>query len=145
MTTISKCHVTLGGVPLSLVTTQLSLGSIGLMELKIMAFVISLSTPMPIPMLRFQCRGLQMAPSNVLTDIRFTSKKNLKTPKNLFLSYLNHCAINYLFRPINKSNCNVNTDKWLCLYSDHKKITRNNMDQVNFFSVRLMTALQVYF
>ena len=50
---------------LKLETTLLSLGSIGLMELKIMAFVKSVSIPIPfaipIPMPRFQCRGLQMA------------------------------------------------------------------------------------
>ena len=44
-------------------TTLLSLGSIGLMELEIMAFVISVPIPIPfpIPMPRFQCRDLQMA------------------------------------------------------------------------------------
>ena len=46
-------------------TIMLSLGSIGLMELEIMAFVISVPIPVPfpipIPMLRFQCRDLQMA------------------------------------------------------------------------------------
>ena len=38
-----------------------SLGSIGLMEVEIMAFVISFTIPIPIPMPRFQCRGLQIA------------------------------------------------------------------------------------
>ena len=44
-------------------TTLLSLGSIGLMELEIMAFVISV--PIPISMPRFQCRDLQMAASDL--------------------------------------------------------------------------------
>ena len=50
-----------GGVLSSCVTTLLSLGSIGPMELEIMTFVISVPIPIPIPMPRFQCRGLQMA------------------------------------------------------------------------------------
>ena len=54
-----------GGVLSSLVTTLLSLGSIGLMELETMTFVISVPIPIPfpipIPMPRFKCRGLQMA------------------------------------------------------------------------------------
>ena len=55
-----------GGVPSSYVTTLLSLGSIDLMELQIMAFVIwvQIPIPIPIPMLRFQCRCLQMAVLN---------------------------------------------------------------------------------
>ena len=67
------CHLTqyrsvtwlCGWSTLILVTTLLSVGSIGLMELEIMAFVISVPIlvpiPIPIPMLRFQCRDLQMA------------------------------------------------------------------------------------
>ena len=47
------------------VTTMQSLGSIDLMELKIMAFVISVPIPIAIPIPRFQCRGLQM-PVDVL-------------------------------------------------------------------------------
>ena len=42
-----------GGVLSSLVTTLLSLGFIGLMELEIMSFVISIPIPIPIPMPRF--------------------------------------------------------------------------------------------
>ena len=53
-----------GGIPSSKVITLLRLGSIGLMELEIMAFVISVPIPVPIPipipMPRFQYRGLQM-------------------------------------------------------------------------------------
>ena len=45
------------GVPSSYVTTLLGLVSLGLMDLEIIAFVLSV----PIPMRRFQCRGLQMA------------------------------------------------------------------------------------
>ena len=52
-----------GGVLSSLVTTLLSLGFIGLMELEIISFVISIPIPIPIPMPRFQCLGLQMATS----------------------------------------------------------------------------------
>ena len=54
-----------GGFLSSYVTALLSLGSIGLMVLEIMAFLISVPIPVPIPipipMPRFQCRGLQMA------------------------------------------------------------------------------------
>ena len=50
-----------GGVLSSYVITLLSLGSIGLAELEIMAFVISVPIPIPVPMPRFQCPGLQMA------------------------------------------------------------------------------------
>ena len=49
-------------------TALLSLGSIGLMKLEIMAFVISVPIPVPfsipIPIPRFKCRGLQMANLN---------------------------------------------------------------------------------
>ena len=38
-----------GGVDSSEVTTRLSLGYIGLMELEIVAFVISVPVPIPIP------------------------------------------------------------------------------------------------
>ena len=50
-----------GGVLSSKVTTLLTLGSIGLMELEIMTLVILvlIPIPIPIPMPRFQCRGLQ--------------------------------------------------------------------------------------
>ena len=59
VTVISKSHVNfMGEVLSSLVIILLSLGSIGLMELEIMAFVISVQIPIPfpipIPMLRFQ-------------------------------------------------------------------------------------------
>ena len=43
--------------PLSLV----GLVPIGLVEMEIMEFVVSVPIPIPITMLRFQCRGLQMA------------------------------------------------------------------------------------
>ena len=43
-----------GGVPSS---TLLSLGSIGLMEVEIMAFIMSIQIQIPIP--RLQCQGLQ--------------------------------------------------------------------------------------
>ena len=42
-----------GGVPLSQVTNELNLSSIGLVKMKIMAFIISVSVPIPI--LRLQC------------------------------------------------------------------------------------------
>ena len=50
-----------GGVPLSYDTIHLSLRSIGLMEVEIMAFVISVQILIPIPMPRLKCLGLQMA------------------------------------------------------------------------------------
>ena len=54
-----------GGIPSAYIDTLLSLGSIGYMEMEIMAFAISvpipIPIPIPIPMPRFQCRGLQMA------------------------------------------------------------------------------------
>ena len=54
-----------GAVLSSQVTALLSLGSIGLTKLEIMAFVISVPVPIPFPiplrMPRFQCRDLQMA------------------------------------------------------------------------------------
>ena len=50
-----------GWGPLILSDHPTSLGSIGLVELQIMAFVISVPIPIPIPMPRFQCPGLQMA------------------------------------------------------------------------------------
>ena len=50
-----------GGVPLSYDTTLLSLRSIGLMEVEIIAFVISVQILIPIPMPRLKCLGLQMA------------------------------------------------------------------------------------
>ena len=43
-----------------ILTPLLSLGSIGFMELEIIAFVISFPIPIPIPIPRFQCRGLQI-------------------------------------------------------------------------------------
>ena len=62
---INESREFVGEVLSSLVIILLSLGSIGLMELEIMAFVISVPIPIPfpipIPMLRFQCRDLQMA------------------------------------------------------------------------------------
>ena len=39
---------------------MLGLVSIDLIELEIMAFVVSVAIPIPIPMPRLQCRGLQM-------------------------------------------------------------------------------------
>ena len=62
-----------GGVLSTQATTLLSLGSIGLMELKIMVFVISVPIPfpIPIPMPRFQCRGLQMAFLLFITQFPF--------------------------------------------------------------------------
>ena len=53
------------GLPSFNVTTLQSLGSIDLMEQKIIAFVISVPIPISIPIPRFQCRGLQM-PVDVL-------------------------------------------------------------------------------
>ena len=50
-----------GGVALSYNTTLLSLRSIGLMEVEIMAFVISVQILIPIPIPRLKCLGLQMA------------------------------------------------------------------------------------
>ena len=52
-----------GWVPLSSITNLLGLVSIGLLELEITEFVVSIpiSISISIPMLRFQCRGLQMA------------------------------------------------------------------------------------
>ena len=50
-----------GGVPLSYNTTLLSLRSIGLMKVEIMAFVISVQILIPIPIPTLKCLGLQMA------------------------------------------------------------------------------------
>ena len=77
-----------GGVLLSLVTTLLSLGSIGLIELEIMTFVISVPIPfpIPIPMPRLLCRGLQMA-----------MKKTL--------------LIMQLFQIMNKTSCKLSHEK----------------------------------
>ena len=73
--TISKCHVALWvGSPHPKSTSQLSLGSIGLMELEIMVFVISVPISNSIPMPRFQCIGLQM-PKKIVVLNRI-SKKN---------------------------------------------------------------------
>ena len=56
-------HDFVGGVPSSSITNLLGLVSIGLLELEIMEFFVSIpiSISISIPMLRFQCRGLQMA------------------------------------------------------------------------------------
>ena len=61
VTTILKCHVTLWVVSPN--PSILNLVSIHLMELEIMAFIVSVPIPIPIPfpMPTFQCRGLQMA------------------------------------------------------------------------------------
>ena len=46
---VEVSHDFVGGVPLSYVTTMLSLVSIGLMELEIMAFVVSVPISIPMP------------------------------------------------------------------------------------------------
>ena len=49
MTTISKCHVTLWVGPLILSYHPAKFGSIDLMELEIVSFVISVPIPIPFP------------------------------------------------------------------------------------------------
>ena len=63
VTTISNCHMTLWVGSCHSKSTPW--GSIGLMELEIKAFVISVPFLIPIPMSRFQCQGLQMALSKI--------------------------------------------------------------------------------
>ena len=83
MITCSVSHGFVVGVLSSLVTTLQSLESIGLVELEIIAFVISVPIPISFPMMRFHCRGLQMAFlitfCDKKTSLNYVFFKNLKS------------------------------------------------------------------
>ena len=79
-------HDFVGVVPLSWVTTLISLGAMGFKEVEIMAFIISVSiptsVPIPIPMPRPQCQGLQMADNQSPCDVTYMITCDVATLKS---------------------------------------------------------------
>ena len=113
-------HDFVGGVPSSSITNLLGLVSIGLLELEIMEFVVSISISISIPMLRFQCRGLQMAHQRCSIKKAVLTNFTMFIGKHLCWSFFKVAGLNAF-----------------CEYFENLKYT--------YFEEHLWTTASVYF